>query len=658
MTVLTGRSARLYADGVRVARCSTWTLDEQRPMLDSTPVDSWDKEVVPGRRSGTGSTTVYYDPEDAAANTFFDSILLDSKNEVGISLMLDSLTGESFPVAVHVSNVSHAVQTKNAQVRSINFKLTDVGLELNIVGSPQVSKGGTKLYTAQVFGLSGAWVYAWSITSGPTITSPTSPSTNINFPDLGSFTLVVTATLGATVLTASLVISVIDVPLMWVSRMTSPSSGIQGASPFDAATAVDPVEQHIYHGAMYRPDVSLGSDRIVLSKFSYAANRLATKAVTGTVSGSSVRFIQVLADGSIFVVLTFSSYVPHMFRLSADMSTILWQVRLTGSTGWGGGVYDPATNRVYFNFTYAFSTFHVGYVEMSTGAITKVNVTPSPAPSANTSMTPVITNAGTVLFGLSSDRIVLLEFNKSLQVSSLYTAIKVVEHQGVNSSRTISTLLETDNYYAVLGVASGADDLGITLFNKSDLSFASGRRFGSHGLNAAFDQNGGGAYFDDGEFTVWTGYYFGSGLTVAQIAEDLSSASSVFRLAPFSTLAPISAIPCTQGYGGAFQAQGDKSLGLLTTSMFQGPGTEYMAMFRANYATGCEVEFSASPFKRMVAYNILRPPGAGFFNTPATVTSSFNRTYTYAVETPATASSTLSISNETQITFQEYVLGS
>ena len=86
MAVLTGRSGQLFVDGARVARCAGWSLDEQRPMLDNTPLDSWNQTVVPGRRGGTGSAKVLYDPEDTAAATFFDSILLDTKGELGITL--------------------------------------------------------------------------------------------------------------------------------------------------------------------------------------------------------------------------------------------------------------------------------------------------------------------------------------------------------------------------------------------------------------------------------------------------------------------------------------------------------------------------------------------------------------------------------------------
>lgn len=666
MAVLTGRSGQLYSGATRVARCTSWSLDEQRPMLDNTPVDTWDQTVVPGRYSATGNAKIIYDPEDAGANTLFDSILLDTKGEVGLSLILDTLTGESYPVAVHVSSASHAVAKGEAQMRDISFKVSDVGIELEIIGSTKASKNGVQFYTAAVYGLGGAWVYAWSITSGPTIANPTAPSTNINFPSTGTFLITVTATLGTTVLTDTLSVEVVDIPLMWLSRPTSPMATTQGPDAVYGATGIDTVNQHIYHAAVVRPDASLGAYRVLLSKFDYAGIRLATKAFSGLADNPGVNFIQVLADGTIFIVFTPVFNEAQMIRLSADLSTILWQFRYTSTTRWGGGVYDPVTNKVFFNFQAATEPFFVGFVEMSTGAVTKVQVTASPTRSnAGGYVTPVVTAAGTVLFGLTesvSTKLTLLEFNKDLKVGSLYQAIKVVEHQFSATdpaTYNIGTMLDTGTYYAF--VASNSDALGITLLNKSDLSVVNSRTFGNQGVLAYFGGGLCGAYFAEGEFVVWTSQFFNNGIGIAKIAEDLTSASTFYRIAGSSATtysANVGFSPATGGYGSCAPNSADPALGFIATSVFSSPGQEYCVAHRTAYSGPNVMQYLSSPARWLVSDTPRNPPNSTFFRTPATLTNTFNRTYAFALDSAPTASSAVTIANETLMTFQTFVLSS
>jgi hypothetical protein len=126
MAVLTGRSGQFYVDGVRVARCVGWDLEESRPMLESTKVDSWDRSFIPGRYEGSGSAKVLYDPSDSAAVAFFDSIFNSpiGASELPVTAVLDSVNDVSYPLTVFVSSVSHVVTKGEAQQRNIQFKLS------------------------------------------------------------------------------------------------------------------------------------------------------------------------------------------------------------------------------------------------------------------------------------------------------------------------------------------------------------------------------------------------------------------------------------------------------------------------------------------------------------------------------------------------------
>jgi hypothetical protein len=61
MTVLTGyHGALLYSDTV-VTNLSMWEINIQRPSIERTPDFSYAKQFIVGRRSLTGSATLYYD---------------------------------------------------------------------------------------------------------------------------------------------------------------------------------------------------------------------------------------------------------------------------------------------------------------------------------------------------------------------------------------------------------------------------------------------------------------------------------------------------------------------------------------------------------------------------------------------------------------------
>ncbi len=448
MTVLTGRSGQLFVDAARVARCTGWSLDEQRPMLESTTVDVWDRTVVPGRRSGTGSAKLLYDPDDAAAGVFFDSILLNTKNEVPVSLLLDSLTGESYPVTVHVSGASHAVAKGEAQMRDISFKLSDISVDLEIIGNAKAAKDATQFYTGAVYGLSGAWTFLWT-SSGPTIADPTSQSTNVTFPDLGTFTLTLTATLGTTVLTDTLTVEVIAIPLLVISRPTSLMESTGAAA--DGTCCIDSAAQSVYHIALSYPDASVGTESATLSKLDYFGTRLLTKRISGLGAGGteSPLYLQVLSSGELFIVTRSSTGAARWIKLSSDLSTIVWQFRST-DTDMNGFVYDPVTNRVFFQYTYITGSPTIGYISAASGAVTKVTSTISPSFTPRTS-SPLLLASGKVLIAFAdgaTNRISFVECNNDLKVSGTFAPVKVVEHTFSYGLGETSVLIETDNYIA------------------------------------------------------------------------------------------------------------------------------------------------------------------------------------------------------------------
>lgn len=641
MAVLTGRSGQLYVGNTRVARCTGWSLDEQRPMLESTPLDSWDRVVVPGRRSGAGSATLLYDPDDTAAGAFFDSILLDTKNEVPVSLFLDSLTGESRPVTVHVSSASHAVAKGEAQMRDISFKLSDISVELDIIGSAKAAQGATQFYTGAVYGLSGAWTFLWT-SSGPTIDDPTSQSTNITFPALGTFTLTLTATLGTTVLTDTLTIDVIALPLMWISRpnylMASTGASLAGTC------FMDTVNQEIYHLTPTWPDASVSPTQTVLSKFSYAGTRLETRKINGlgTSPGTSdyhtPSMMQVINGGDLFLAFNRFNQIQIM-RLSANLSTIVWQQRYTG-ININGATYDPSVNRIIFYQTSgAPNTASLGTIEMSTGALARFTIG-SLGATLQPSRMCLLESGRIIHASVTGNSIVLIEFNNDLRVGGVPGPVKAIEHQFASVITFSGTsVFETENYIAVIALAQSA----ISLFNKSDLSHVKTRHFATSPIVNVFYSGTEFCFVIRGTAKQWISY---------KINEDLTTVTGMATIATGAGDPDVTVAERITGVGTDLGNNFDADLGLVAIHLRQRNG----ALTLAEMVIFQRAVYSASGSLNYGPYTMGITPGTPSLGaTLLTPTASVNRTYTFTSASSTTAAGSVTISADTN-PYLSYVL--
>lgn len=659
MAVLTGRSGQFYVDGVRVARCTGWNLDESRPMLESTTVDSWDRTFVPGRIEGEGSAKLLYDPSDSAAVAFFDSIFEspNTASEVPVTAILNDATGLGYPMAVHVSSVSHAVAKGQAQMRDVAFRLSDVGLELEILGSNRVAIGSTQRYTGNVYGLSGSWTYLWTI-AGATISNPNSQTTDIAFSSIGSYTLILTATLGATVLTETLDIEVIDIPLMWISRPTSPMTS--DSFQLYGTTMFDRENQHVYHASMSYPDISVAPRSVTLSKLDYAGVRLQTARITGNVS-DYVTAIHRLNDGSVFLLVARSFY-QYWMRVSADFSSIIYQTGRIDNTYIHQTVYDPATNRIFCaTSTRAPSAGgggsqpFIGYIDGATGNLTRLLLSMSPV-IAITRASVIKLQSGKILFTLcASTHTVFVECNDDLRVGGLFNAIRIVEHVHSTTISPLGQSVETDNYIAVVSAGSSQNP-EISLYSKADYSHIKTRRTnlgGGEGL---------GLYYKSGVLNI--AFAGAPGWRIAQVdeeAETLISFDQVFSTAteagpPWPNNAP------GVGYGtlnATFLSSNafDPDLGVMATHLTQNVTSlsqrEMVAFFRVNYAASQKLQYNNNPNLWMTMNPASGALGGSVLTPPS---NTFNRTYGFTQVSPTITSPGVSMANESFISFQTYVV--
>ena len=64
MAFFSGRDGSLYADGVRVARVSDWSLSSSVEALETTDLGMNERSYTPGLKSASGTCNVFYHNDD------------------------------------------------------------------------------------------------------------------------------------------------------------------------------------------------------------------------------------------------------------------------------------------------------------------------------------------------------------------------------------------------------------------------------------------------------------------------------------------------------------------------------------------------------------------------------------------------------------------
>lgn len=124
MAVVTGSNGEFRYRGTRVAKCRNFSLDIARDALETTTVGSYDRSYIEGIRGATGSATVLYDPDDFATVDLINSILQNGDNIQGISLVLNTTTGNTLEFQALVTQVSVPVSVGEVTACSVSFQVS------------------------------------------------------------------------------------------------------------------------------------------------------------------------------------------------------------------------------------------------------------------------------------------------------------------------------------------------------------------------------------------------------------------------------------------------------------------------------------------------------------------------------------------------------
>jgi hypothetical protein len=123
MAVLTGANGELQYNGVRIAKCRSFSIDISRDALETTSLGVYERTYVEGLRGATGSATIIYDKDDGGAMNLLNSIFINNGGG-SVAMILDSSTNNSIEFTAFVTQASTPVSVGELTVCSINFQVT------------------------------------------------------------------------------------------------------------------------------------------------------------------------------------------------------------------------------------------------------------------------------------------------------------------------------------------------------------------------------------------------------------------------------------------------------------------------------------------------------------------------------------------------------
>lgn len=123
MTILTGADGQLkYGDAI-IGKASNFSLAIARDAIDVTPLGTYDREFTNGLRATTGSARLFYAPDDATAVSFLNTVL-ENKNDVPVTFVMDKTNGSGFVAGGFLTSVGTSVASGEAQTCEIAFTIS------------------------------------------------------------------------------------------------------------------------------------------------------------------------------------------------------------------------------------------------------------------------------------------------------------------------------------------------------------------------------------------------------------------------------------------------------------------------------------------------------------------------------------------------------
>lgn len=125
MAVLTGASGALRLNGTIVARVRNWSLNINKDALETTCLNTNDREYTSGLRGASGSATVLYDPSDVPTVNLLNRIFQDQLEPTDtVEFSMSEVLGKRISALVLITNVSPSVSTGDVQSADVQFTIS------------------------------------------------------------------------------------------------------------------------------------------------------------------------------------------------------------------------------------------------------------------------------------------------------------------------------------------------------------------------------------------------------------------------------------------------------------------------------------------------------------------------------------------------------
>lgn len=124
MAVQTGADGLLKYNNRKVAKVRDWSITVQKDAIEDTCLSDYDRTYVEGLRGTTGSATILYDPDDAAASELLNSIFQNGGFAAEVDFVLSNSSGRSISCTGFITNVSPSVSVGSATACSVSFQVS------------------------------------------------------------------------------------------------------------------------------------------------------------------------------------------------------------------------------------------------------------------------------------------------------------------------------------------------------------------------------------------------------------------------------------------------------------------------------------------------------------------------------------------------------
>ena len=121
--ILTGADGQLKHNGKMIAKVRNWSLTVQRDSIETTTLGKYDREYIVGLRGSTGSASLFYDPADADAVNFLNTIWAQNNDEQ-VTFVFDRLNNDEIEGAGFLTSVGATVSVGEAQACDCQFQFS------------------------------------------------------------------------------------------------------------------------------------------------------------------------------------------------------------------------------------------------------------------------------------------------------------------------------------------------------------------------------------------------------------------------------------------------------------------------------------------------------------------------------------------------------